>query len=355
MRRCGDYAHAFLNGDFAAAAQVADELLELGRSFGPDDTEGQYGLQIYMVRRESGALEEVRPLLGAFRRAGDAWEPGLLALYTELGMRREARDLLWQLLERVDGAAAGQSPWAQWTAVLVFLVEAALFLRDVPAARRLRPLLAPYSGQQLIAGQFVAVFGPADTYLAALDSLLGDAGSAEPAEPTEPTEPTGSADSASRLFAAALAQATAFGALVHRASTLTAWSVHLASCGPAGAGSGGAGPADAMRAEARRLASSTGQHRLLRVLDRLDEQSRPACAATPGPGGLGAAGLTPREMTVLRLLAQGSSNREIAARLRITENTAANHVRAILTKTGAANRTQVAMMAVSRGWLGALP
>jgi DNA-binding NarL/FixJ family response regulator len=239
--------------------------------------------------------------------------------------------------------------------VLVFLVEAALTLRDRSAARRLRPLLAPYSGQQLIAGQFVAVFGPADTYLAALDSLLGDAGSAEPAEPTEPTEPTGSADSASRLFAAALAQATAFGALVHRASTLTAWSVHLASCGPAGAGSGGAGPADAMRAEARRLASSTGQHRLLRVLDRLDEQSRPACAATPGPGGLGAAGLTPREMTVLRLLAQGSSNREIAARLRITENTAANHVRAILTKTGAANRTQVAMMAVSRGWLGALP
>jgi DNA-binding CsgD family transcriptional regulator len=52
--------------------------------------------------------------------------------------------------------------------------------------------------------------------------------------------------------------------------------------------------------------------------------------------------------------AGGSSNREIASRLRITENTAANHVRSILTKTGTANRTQAAMMAASRGWLDAL-
>ena len=54
---------------------------------------------------------------------------------------------------------------------------------------------------------------------------------------------------------------------------------------------------------------------------------------------------------MLRLLAAGSSNREIACRLRISENTAANHVRSILLKTGAANRTQVAMLALSRGWI----
>ena len=209
MRRSGDYAHAFLGGDFAAAARIAEDLLELGRSFGPDDTEGTYGLQMYMIRRETGGLEQVRPLLGAIRQSSGTWEPGLLALYTELGLAQDASDLLWQLLDRVDETAAMQSPWAQWTAVLVFLVEAALALGDVAAARRLRPLLAPYSGKQLIAGQFVAVFGPADAYLAALDSLLGDR------------------DSAERLFAAALAQATGFGALIHRASTLTAWAAHL--------------------------------------------------------------------------------------------------------------------------------
>jgi DNA-binding CsgD family transcriptional regulator len=326
MRRCGDYAHAFLDGDFGAAAQVAEDLLELGRSFGPDDTEGTYGLQMYMIRRETGALEQVRPLLGAVRQAADTWEPGLLALYTELGLAEEARDLLWQLLERVDGAAARQSPWAQWTAVLVFLTEAALALGDVPAARRLRPLLAPYSGQQLIAGQFVAVFGPADAYLAALDSLLGNGESAE------------------RLFTAALAQAAGFGALVHRASVLTAWAAHLGACGGADA------RAADMRVQARRLAASTGQARLLRLLDRT-ETPAPGSHKRDILGGAGAAGLTPREIAVLQLLADGSSNREIASRLKITENTASNHVRSILLKTGAANRTQAAMMAMSRGWV----
>jgi DNA-binding CsgD family transcriptional regulator len=326
MRCCGDYAHAFLNGDFAAATQAAENSLELGRSFGPDDTEGTYGLQMYMIRRETGALEQVRPLLGAARQAPDTWEPGLLALYTELGLAEEARDLLWQLLERVDRAAARQSPWAQWTAVLVFLTEAALALGDAPAARLLRPLLAPYSGQQLIAGQFVAVFGPADAYLAALDSLLGNAISAE------------------RLFTAALTQAASFGALVHRASVLTAWAAHLSA-----ADSADARAAD-MRVQARRLAASTGQTRLLRLLDRME---------TPPPhpdepdtlDGAETAGLTPREIAVLQQVAHGSSNREIASRLKITENTAANHVRSILLKTGAANRTQAAMMAASRGWI----
>jgi DNA-binding NarL/FixJ family response regulator len=106
-----------------------------------------------------------------------------------------------------------------------------------------------------------------------------------------------------------------------------------------------------MRAEARRIAVSTGQERLLRLLD----QAGPPPAGRPdeqgSQGGPGAAGLTPREIAVLRLLAAGSSNKEIASRLKISENTAANHVRSILLKTGAANRTQVAMLAVSRGWI----
>jgi DNA-binding CsgD family transcriptional regulator len=213
--------------------------------------------------------------------------------------------------------------------VLVFLVEAALALGDVAAARRLRPLLAPYSGQQLIAGQFVAVFGPADAYLAALDSLLGDR------------------DSAERLFAAALTQATGFGALIHRASTLTAWAAHLRAAGDADARTRLTG----MRAEARRLAASTGQERLLRLLDQLDAAPGAGAAERDGQDGPGAAGLTPREIAVLRLLAAGSSNREIASRLKIAENTAANHVRSILLKTGTANRTQAATLAVTRGWI----
>lgn len=310
MRGCNDYARAFLRGDFAGAEQVAEDLLELGRSFGPDDTEGPYGLHMYMVRRETGALEAVRPLVDPDRPPEDAWEPGLLALYTELGLAGAARRLLWRMLDRIDSTSARQSPWAQWTAVLVFLIEAATALRDSAAARRLRPLLACYSGLNLVAGQFVAVFGPADAYLASLDSLLGDDASAD------------------RLFRSALEQNKTLGSAVHRAWILAAWSAHLR-------GRGGARFAR-VRDEARRLAASIGHVRVTRMLDALHESP---------------AGLTAREVEVLRLLAEGSSNRRIAATLKITENTAANHVRSILVKTGAANRTQVAMMAVSRRWV----
>ena len=60
-------------------------------------------------------------------------------------------------------------------------------------------------------------------------------------------------------------------------------------------------------------------------------------------------GLSLREVEVLRLIAGGKSNREIADELFITSNTIANHVRSILTKTGAANRTEAAVYAIRQG------
>jgi len=62
-------------------------------------------------------------------------------------------------------------------------------------------------------------------------------------------------------------------------------------------------------------------------------------------------GLTDREVEVLRLIGAGLGNREIGTRLFITENTAANHVRSILAKTGASNRTQAARYATEHGLL----
>jgi DNA-binding NarL/FixJ family response regulator len=56
-------------------------------------------------------------------------------------------------------------------------------------------------------------------------------------------------------------------------------------------------------------------------------------------------GLSAREWEVLELVATGSSNREIGEKLFISQNTVANHVRAILQKTGCANRTEAATYA----------
>jgi DNA-binding NarL/FixJ family response regulator len=60
------------------------------------------------------------------------------------------------------------------------------------------------------------------------------------------------------------------------------------------------------------------------------------------------ADLSQREVEVLRLLAAGKSNREIADVLCISLNTVATHVRSILTKTGTANRTEAAAYALRR-------
>lgn len=59
--------------------------------------------------------------------------------------------------------------------------------------------------------------------------------------------------------------------------------------------------------------------------------------------------LTDREMEVLRLLAQGKSNKEIAATLVISERTVKFHVSSIMGKLGASNRTEAVSIAAGRG------
>ena len=59
--------------------------------------------------------------------------------------------------------------------------------------------------------------------------------------------------------------------------------------------------------------------------------------------------LTERELEVLALLAQGMPNKEIAARLVISERTAKFHVSSIMGKLGAANRTEAVSLAAQKG------
>jgi DNA-binding NarL/FixJ family response regulator len=84
----------------------------------------------------------------------------------------------------------------------------------------------------------------------------------------------------------------------------------------------------------------------------------PAASATPGaPGspGSGASGgaddeLTPREAEVLRLIAAGQSNREIARTLFVSEATVKTHVNRIFAKTASRDRAQATRYAYTHGY-----
>lgn len=64
---------------------------------------------------------------------------------------------------------------------------------------------------------------------------------------------------------------------------------------------------------------------------------------------MGSESLTPREIQVLRQIAEGNRNRDIAAKLYISEETVKVHIKHIMDKLGASDRTQAIAIAVRRG------
>ncbi len=305
---CGhSHAAAFLRGDFAGAERWAQESLKYTETFGDEVAEGPYSVQMFMVRRETGALESFGSFLDGTETFTARWVPGLLALYTEVGQETGMRRALRHLLDR---DLTSRSHEAQWPMELVFLTDAALALRDVESARRLQPLLMTYRGMNLVSGTMVATFGSADRYLGRVAALLGDTEAAE------------------RHLDAALEMDRRMHSVVHTAETLGQMSLLAAVTGRYER-------AEACAREALDLAESSGQRRVSRMLAMVprDRSER----------------LTEREVDVLGLLAAGLSNQQIGTRLHISANTAANHVRSILIKTGTANRTQAAIYAAQHG------
>jgi DNA-binding NarL/FixJ family response regulator len=69
------------------------------------------------------------------------------------------------------------------------------------------------------------------------------------------------------------------------------------------------------------------------------------------PGGR-PAGLSDREVEVLRLLARGSTNRQVGSRLGISTKTVGRHVEHIYAKSGVSSRAAAALFAAEHGLLG---
>jgi len=67
-----------------------------------------------------------------------------------------------------------------------------------------------------------------------------------------------------------------------------------------------------------------------------------------------ATALSDREIEIAKLVGEGATNKEIAQKLVLTENTVKVHIRNILEKLGLRNKQQIAAYAARRGWLPAL-
>jgi DNA-binding CsgD family transcriptional regulator len=307
------YAAAILlcTGRLADAETAALRSHEWSRLLSGRTASSIHGIQMFGIRREQGRLAELAPVVGLLAGAGGpvgAWRPGLAALLAELGMEDEARRELAQV--RREGLEPLRP--SLWLASLTYLADACAAVGDQDLAALVYPELAPLAGGNVVVGHGVACYGAADRFLGLLAATLGDH------------------DRAAAHFERALALNRRMGATTWVAHTLYAYgrTLHMRGRGE------DAPRASAMLIEAAALAQDIGMPALLA---RARALGAPAADAGAPPDDL-----SWREVDILRLVALGLSNREIGLELSISGHTVANHVRSILRKTGAANRTEAA-------------
>ncbi|MBV8914236.1 MAG: response regulator transcription factor, partial [Acetobacteraceae bacterium] len=339
-------ALALCDGQLVEAEAAAMRSSEWSRLLTGRDPSGVHGVQMFSIRREQGRLAELGSVVRVLAdRSTAAWRPGLAALLAELGMTEDAR----RELRRAVFSELDSYRRSLWMAALTYLTDAAALTEYAAAAERLYPELAVHRGTNILVGHLVCCFGAADRYLGMLAGVMGEWELAE--EHFEAATALNrrleahtwlahtyyehgrmllrrgrarDQDAAAILIDEALGLASRFG--------LTGIAGRARSSKPWGA------PAS----QARPVSESRGA---------AATQARAAAPPSPGdaPQDRLFDDLTARETDVLRLVAQGLSNREIGRTLFISEHTTASHVRSILRKTGCANRTEAAAYAHRRG------
>ena len=317
---------ALLAGRFARAEELMELGLAVGRRAG-DQAVGNYYMGViatlrFMQGRLSELTELVRdaatrfPAMVVFRTA-------LAAALAEAGHADQARAEV-ERLTAGDLAAVPRDP--AWSFSLATLALACYHLGEAKTASKLHGLLEPYADRNIVTGRVDAIcLGPAAYFLGLLDLTRG------------------LPEQAVRRFqhAAALAdrtqgrpmvamsregQARALLALDRPGDRQHAWAL-----------------LDEVAATARELG-------ICGLGERAGTLRAAAPAAPPAPAW--PAGLTDREVEVLRLIAAGRSNRAIAQALFISPNTVLHHVSSIFAKLGVANRAAAAAYATRQGLAG---
>lgn len=225
-------------------------------------------------------------------------------------------DAAWRCLGRIRPALDVLPHDGRWLPIVTDAGVLAAVLGDQEVARYCYAALLPCAGYYQASGSGSLVCGGSlSRHLGVLAAALGRPGDAE------------------RHLTEAIAMDDRIGALPYR----TLSEIELADVLAAGEPARAAALAKSAATTARRLGMALALRRGDEILRRVEQARQEAVS------------LTPRERDVLVRLARGSSNREIAEELVLSERTVETHVRNVLAKAGVANRAQAAVWAVEQG------
>jgi len=319
---------ALLEGRLAEGARLAHQALLAGQRVQDQVAAAAFVWQQFALHRERGALADMeadvrRAVAQAPRHAVHATGGALAYLLHEVGRDVEAQVVVESLTAQDLVDVPRDSDWL-WSLALLSLVCADL--RDGRRAAMLYALLLPYPTWTVQANPARCVcFGSVSHYLGLLATTLERW------------------DDAAQHFEAALVLHARLRARPFVAHTQREYATMLLRR----AERGDLPRARALLDQALSVYEEVGIPTYAAKARSL--LAAPRLAAVPLPRPTYPDGLSTREVEVLRLVAAGKSNPEIAAALVISRNTVLRHVNHILTKTSTANRVEAATYAHRRG------
>jgi DNA-binding CsgD family transcriptional regulator len=311
-------------GRFAEAESLALQALDCGNRFDRANAAGMFGVQMFTIRRQQGRLRELAPVLRQFldsESSAATWMPGLAVLHCELGSRDQAHEAFEKL---AAGGFAGIANDAIRIASLAYLAEVCAWLGDRARAAVLFELLLPYAERNIVFGAHTASFGAAARLLGMLAATVERW------------------DVAQHHFERAVDLDARTGGRPWLARSRCEFASMLLRRASPGDHPRALALIDAALDAARELGMRSLEERAVELQQHLTRGRRQDVRI---------AGLSDREVQVLRLVAEGRTNQQIAAALCRSPSTVAIHVRNILGKTQAANRAEAAAFAVRHGLL----
>jgi DNA-binding CsgD family transcriptional regulator/tetratricopeptide (TPR) repeat protein len=327
---------AMFEGRFEEGEQLASQARTTGQRAQNESAELFFFALVFMCRREQGRVGELEGVIADHAGRFPAMPMvrcGLAVLYAETGREQKAR----AIFERYAAQGFRGLPRdLLWLVSIALLAEVCAIFQDADSAAGLYALLLPYRERNILHAT-PACYGSAQRYLGLLASTMGRWEDAE------------------RHFGAAAQTHASWGAVPFLARGQYDHARMLVTRDAPGDRERAWELLRQARHEAERMGMSRLAHQAEALKAELDSRAgrQPRVQEPVSRGGerraFPSGPLTPREVEVLRLLASGASNQEIAATLVISVHTVERHLANIYAKVGARGRADATRYALGHG------